>query len=221
MNCSFLVSAQYLSLLLNDIKHSQSGSYIFSWVYPVLLSELITQNVNKQVVEISSSEVSVAVVDNDLHLAFQERGNSDGELAVAQVNEGDIPGFLFVKIWSSEEPVVESDSCALVDESQALELGDLSSIENCLSFSVAVVRRHRNNDFVGHDVSIFVELLHFLEVRSQNLLRSEDLQSAADVHLKAYLFVLKRDYLIGDEFFLLLDLVQAVSVQTHEAREEL
>jgi hypothetical protein len=58
---------------------------------------------------------------------------------VSEVNENDISGFLVRQISLSKETIVECDGSAIVDESDALESSNLSSIKDTLSLNIAKV----------------------------------------------------------------------------------
>mmetsp|Transcript_3646 Transcript_3646/g.6209 ORF Transcript_3646/g.6209 Transcript_3646/m.6209 type:complete len:109 (+) Transcript_3646:1752-2078(+) len=108
----------------------------------MLLSELAAQQVEELEVDLSGAQVPVRVRAEHLHLGLNEGGEGDGELGVAEIDEGDDSGLLGVEVRLPEEAVGEGDGCALVDEPHAVDAGNLSRVQVGLPLDVGGVSRH-------------------------------------------------------------------------------
>ncbi len=67
---------------------------ILPWVATELFLELVCNDIHNELVDVSGTEVSVAVVGKNLDFTLVELGDVDGELGVTEVNEGHIARIL-------------------------------------------------------------------------------------------------------------------------------
>jgi hypothetical protein len=100
-------------------------------------------------------------------------------------------------------------------------VSNLSSIEYSLSFDIGEVRGDRQDDVLGLDVGMLVELLELLQVVGKDLLWGEYLGLTAHLELEPNSLVLQWYDLLRNVPFFFLQLLNAVSVEAQESGEEL
>lgn len=214
MHSCFQVSTQNFSLLLNCIEHSKSASEVFSGVDTEFLGELSSQNIYQNIIDVSCTQVPIAMVTHNLHLSLDKRSNTDGKLAMTKINEYYISGILWWQVALSEETISKTHSSALIDESCAFKIGNIACIENSLSLDVREIGGHRDDDISGQNACNFVEILELLQKEAEHLLRSEYVFLSSDSDLETDLFVFEWHDLVCHKLLLFLELLYAISVKS-------
>ena len=140
---------------------------------------------------------------------------------MTEVDKRDSPCLLLVEVILSEETIGEGTRCALVDKSHALNSCDLGGIKIGLSFTVGGVRWDRDDDFLRWHTSFLEIGLYLFQVISHNLFRLENVSLPSYLNLESDFVIVHVNHFVGDEFFLLFDLLFAVLVQSQKSCEEL
>jgi hypothetical protein len=213
------VSTEQLAGLLGGLEKTQTASGHGEGIVSVLLGELGADDVHDGKVKDTTSEVPVGVVADDTCLTLLEAGDCDGSLGVTHVHEGhdSLLRLLVGEVSLSEEAVIVNDGGGLVDDAEAVDAGDLSSVKKALTLRVGRVGWHRDDEVFALDAGLLVEGVDLHEVEGNDLLDGELLLSSHVVDVKHDFVVLEEDSLVGHELLLEGKLLLAGSVESHEA----
>jgi hypothetical protein len=191
------VGGQDLLQLLNGSLDTDTGLVVGVDINLVLLLPDLAEVVHDGQVEVATTEVPVGGGTNDLKLALLELGDGSGVVAVANVDEGDSPGLLLSagKVELCDTPA-KSSSGGLVDQTEDLDAGNLSGVEDAPPLCVGVPGRARQHQVVDGESELGGSgLLGPDEEHGNKLCRGELLLLALELDARANLAILldKRD----------------------------
>jgi len=151
---------------------------------------------------------------------LQEASNSDGGLGVTYVDECDDTLVLWVKVSLAEEAVLECECSGLINDTLALEAGNLGSVQQRLSLHIRAVGGNAQHDLLARDFTLLVVLSNLREVEGENLLDGELVFFVHGLDLEGELLVVEVGYVVCDESLLKFDLLGALLVEAQEAAWE-
>ena len=136
----------------------------------MFLCELFANLLKNLEVEITSTQVSVRMVANNFAFCFNKWCNCYSGFRVSEIDKCDGSRGFLIEITLPEEPVVEANSCAFVNDSQTFESGNFCSIQHCLALNIGCIRWNAKNNILCENSIVFVEFPQTWEVETQNLL---------------------------------------------------
>lgn len=130
---------------------------------------------DKGVVEVSSTEVSVVSGRLDGELSLGEGDNGDRVVGVSDVDKDDVSGLLGrLGQVSLGDSVAKRDSSGVVDQSEGVETGNLGGVVQRSSLDVGVPSRNGDDDVGDGLLELSLGgVLQLAEVRSDELSEGE------------------------------------------------
>lgn len=186
------VGGQDLLQLLNGGLDTNASLVVGVDVNLVLVLPDLAEVVHNGLVEVAATEVPVGGGTNNLELALLELGDGSGVVAVANVDECDSPGLLLSagKVKLGNTPT-ESGSGGLIDQTEGLDAGNLSGVEDAPPLCVGVPGRARQDQVVhGKPELSGSGLLSPHEEHGNELCRGEILLLALELDARANLAIL-------------------------------
>ena len=140
----------------------------------------------ERIVYVPSSEIAVICGGYDVQPAFGEGDDGDGETGVADIDECDVAGVLWVWEIRFGDSIAEGDGGRVIDETEAVETGDGGGVEDGAALDIRVPARDGDND-VGHACLEFpgCRVAELAEVHADELGGGKDLALAEIVDLGA------------------------------------
>jgi len=186
------VGGQDLLQLLNGGLNTDTGLVVGVDVNLVLVLPDLAEVVHNGLVEVAATEVPVGGGTDNLELALLELGDGSGVVAVANVDECDSPGLLLSagKVKLCDTPA-EGGSGGLVDQTEGLDAGNLSSVKNAPPLCIGVPGRARQHQVVHGEPELSGSgLLGPHEEHGDKLCRGEILLLALELDARANLTIL-------------------------------
>ena len=216
----FRVTAEKLSCLLDGLKESQTAARALSGVITVLGEEFLAKLLHDLVVHVTAAQVAIGAMADDAGFLLLEASNRHCRLRMTKVDESNNPLLLLRQVALPEEAVVVADGRALVDNSEALESGDFSGVDEGLPFRIRRVGGNGQHDVLSCDLVLHVEIVELLEVEGDDLLNRENVGVASLLNFKCNFIVLHGHHFMGDVPLLKLELRRALAVEAEEAGGE-
>ena len=132
-------NGQPLLGVLGGAEHPGLGGRRLPQVDPVLLGELVADEVEQQLVEVVAAELGIAVAGQDLDDAVLDLGQRDVEGAAAQVVDQQPLHLGGVRV------VGQDGGGRLVDDPDDLQAGQLARLAGRLPLAVVEEGRHRDH----------------------------------------------------------------------------
>lgn len=161
--------------LLSGLTDTLDSHAVTRQVETRLLLELLDEVADERDVEIFTSQMGVAVGRLDLEDALLDLENGDIEGTTTEIVDGNDAVLLLLKT------VGKSSSSRLVDDTENVETGDLTSVLGSLTLRVVEVGGNSNNTVLDRLVQVGLSgLLHLLENETTNLRRRVLLAASLD-----------------------------------------
>ena len=154
----------------------------------VLCLEFFGEVFDERIINIATAEVLVVGGTLDGQLTLRKGDNRDREIAVSDIDKGDVTRVFGLRQIALGDTVAESSGGGVVDQTEDVEVGDGSGIDQRAALDIGVPPRDGNHD-IG-DVCLELircDIAQFAQVHRSQLGRREFLFLAPIVHLKLWL----------------------------------